>query len=140
MKNSISVLLVLLITSCGVACDPCANYTYTPGEDTSGNETLAARCKPPAPVPPAPTPAPEPVPTPEPTPVPVVVVPTAPASCDTACARFRIKDCPEGKPTNDGASCETVCTNMQSVGMIVYDLECASKINDCSEISRCPRQ
>lgn len=144
MKNLISVALVLLITSCGFACDPCANYVYTPGEETTGDEALAAKrekCKPtPAPVPPAPEPAPEP--TPEPTPDPVVVVPPVPPtpSCDTACTRFRELKCPEGDPTNDGASCETVCTNMQSTGLIVYDLACATKITACSGISLCPRQ
>lgn len=150
MKHTLTALLLLIITSCSSACDPCANYVYTPGEESSGDETLAAtreKCKPtpaptpPAPVPPtpAPTPTPTPTPAPTPTPPPVVVVPPAP-SCDTACTKFRELRCPEGNPTNDGASCETVCTNMQSVGLIVYDLACASKVKACSEIARCPRQ
>jgi len=123
MKTTLGLLLALLLSSC-VRCEPCSNGTV-PTADKMG----ACNC------PPAPAPTPAPTPTP-PKPAPVVVAP----SCSTACVHFRELSCPEGNPTNDGASCETVCSNMQSTGMIVYDLACATKVKTCAAIAQCPRQ
>lgn len=134
--------VLLAIAGCNYGCDQCANAEFNAqGEQTNGGERMGAtKCPPPAPAPVPPKPKPTPVP------VPVVVTPPAPApapaapSCFTACAQFRLKGCKEGTPTNDGATCEEVCETMQSSGFIVYDLSCASKIQLCSDISKCPRR
>jgi len=117
MKN-ILFILTLIISGCNF--DPCVSY----GDKSTGGE------------------CPQPNPKPNPKPNPDVITPPIPevSPCSTACIHFHELKCPEGDPTNDGASCETVCQNMQSTGMIVYDLACAAEVKSCAAIAQCPRQ
>ena len=118
--------LILLIVGCNYGCDQCVNSSTSPdAEHTSGGERMGL-------CPPTPTPIVIP---PRPTPAPIAVVP----SCTTACSNFRSMSCKEGNPTNDGATCESVCENMRSVNIIMYDLTCATKVTSCADISKCPR-
>jgi len=61
-------------------------------------------------------------------------------ACQKACAHFRELKCEEGQPTKDGATCETICENMQTTHLISYDLDCAAKAPTCDVISTCPRK
>ncbi len=81
---------------------------------------LLTACPPPQPVTPGPTPE------------------EAEADCSSACIHYRKLGCEEGENTNDGATCEDVCENFQASGMIVMDLDCASKVTTCDAINECP--
>lgn len=60
--------------------------------------------------------------------------------CQRACGHYRYLKCDEGKPTADGATCETVCENMQASKLVAYDLTCGAKVKSCPEIGTCSKQ
>jgi hypothetical protein len=62
------------------------------------------------------------------------------SACQRACEHFRELKCEEGEPTKDGATCETVCENMQTSNLISYDLDCAAKAPTCDYVDSCPRK
>jgi hypothetical protein len=63
--------------------------------------------------------------------------PAGAASCADVCARGIELGCPWGRPTGEGASCETVCENVQSSGVIVWDLSCRAVAPSCEAIDAC---
>jgi hypothetical protein len=75
-----------------------------------------------------PHPAPPPVP-----PTPVI------ASCATVCAHETDLGCPAARSTPNGATCEDVCRNVQTSGIITWDLACRSTAPTCSAIDACER-
>jgi len=78
------------------------------------------------------TACPKPIPTP-PSPTPI----DGPATCGTACERLRIMRCPGGEPTPAGATCETVCGNMQTSGIVAWDLTCVTMAANCTAADNC---
>ena len=63
---------------------------------------------------------------------------TAPGpTCAMACDRMRALGCEAGKPTPHGVSCEDVCMNARSSGMITLDLQCMSTALDCDTVDKC---
>lgn len=60
----------------------------------------------------------------------------APAIC-LYCARMRQIGCDEGKPSPNGASCETVTTNVQAVPYAAMDLVCRTRAGDCKTANAC---
>lgn len=93
----------------------------------AGGLAIAA-CPPPGPRPPVPAP------------VPTVDAggggPSA-ATCETVCAHWRELSCKEGGPTPGGITCERVCENVQSSGVIEWDLRCMVAVASCEAIEQC---
>lgn len=66
-------------------------------------------------------------------PEPDVVVVYPADACPMACARLQTLGCPEGDPTPDGTSCETVCRN---AGDLV-DAPCVTTARSREELASC---
>jgi hypothetical protein len=83
-------------------------------------------------------PSPPPAPPNDPIPTPADAGPRIDEpSCGTACAALQALGCPEGLPTDGGATCVDVCEAMRSVPAIGYPLECVSKAATCKAVSDC---
>jgi hypothetical protein len=63
-------------------------------------------------------------------------IPDAGATCESVCAHWAELGCEEAKPTPDGASCVSVCENIQK-GNLPDDLECQAAVKSCDEIDDC---
>jgi hypothetical protein len=59
--------------------------------------------------------------------------------CASACARLRELGCPEAENTAGGATCEQVCDNVQSSGIVSWDLACRSRAPSCPAVDLCER-
>src|SRR6185436_11934372 len=78
--------------------------------------------------------------TPEPIPTPAPPAPNPPPnvpSCGTACAAMQALGCPEGFPTDAGATCVEVCTAMQGMPAIGYPVACVSQASTCAAVDAC---
>lgn len=78
-------------------------------------------------------PTPQPNPPPGPEPLDAAAGPT----CATYCAHVRALGCIQGKPTAEGATCEQVCSNVQTSGYARLDLKCSTNAADCRAVDRC---
>lgn len=58
-------------------------------------------------------------------------------TCANACDRMRALGCEAGKPTPHGVSCEDVCLNARSSGVIILDLRCVAQATDCTAVDKC---
>ncbi len=54
--------------------------------------------------------------------------------CPDACAHLRDLDCDEGKPLEDGTTCEAFCQSTQDSGHALRP-SCVVKIKSCDEIN-----
>lgn len=72
-----------------------------------------------------------------PTPPPQPELDAGDGTCDSACAKLRELGCAEAKPTAEGNTCEQVCLNVQSSGVVSWNLGCRSKIASCAQIDSC---
>jgi hypothetical protein len=70
---------------------------------------------------------PRPAPTPDP----------GASTCDSACTKLRELGCDEAKPTAKGASCEQVCLNVMTSGVIAWNLGCRSAVTTCAAADAC---
>ena len=68
--------------------------------------------------------------------VPTPNVPTDTPNCNSACARLNELKCEEGKPLEDGTTCETFCINTQNSGHALNP-SCVMKITACDQINTC---
>ena len=60
-------------------------------------------------------------------------------TCRGACDRWRALGCAEAEDTAGGGTCEQVCENVQTSGIIEWDLACRSSVTDCGAIDACER-
>jgi len=68
--------------------------------------------------------------------VPTPHVPTDTPNCASACAHLNELKCEEGKPLEDGTTCEAFCINTQNSGHALNPT-CIMKITKCDEINTC---
>lgn len=62
----------------------------------------------------------------------------APNSCTTACTNLRKLHCPLGEPTRKGASCETVCDNVQvNNAGAGFPVVCLTRAKSCEIADTC---
>lgn len=61
------------------------------------------------------------------------------ATCVTACARLTELACLAALPTPEGASCVTVCQNIQESGVMLWNLDCISRSPSCNATDVCNR-
>lgn len=57
-------------------------------------------------------------------------------TCEDACGRARELGCSWGAPTDEGATCEAVCANMQQ-GILEWDLACRTTADSCEAVEAC---
>lgn len=57
--------------------------------------------------------------------------------CERACQRLAALGCEEAQPTDDGASCVDVCSNVEGSGAVTLDPECVVQIAQCEDIDAC---
>lgn len=69
---------------------------------------------------------------------PVVEAEEGPATCKTVCAHLDRLGCDGAGTTEEGASCEAVCLNVQTSGVIAWDLDCRARARSCVELDNCP--
>ena len=72
-----------------------------------------------------------------PQPLPPPAPPTGTPSCETACARLEQLGCNAAKPTPGGTTCATVCTNVETSGVVLYGVECVMVAETCAAADRC---
>lgn len=72
-------------------------------------------------------------------PVPLPAPGTEDADCFTVCEHLRDLGCEQAEPSPGGASCEDVCDNVQSSGVITWNLSCRASIADCNKLDHCER-
>lgn len=60
-----------------------------------------------------------------------------PPDCAAACARMTELGCEESKPTPNGSTCEEVCNNVESSGVITIQPACVVEIESCDQINGC---
>lgn len=59
------------------------------------------------------------------------------ATCSDACTHLAALGCKEGKPTPEGSTCAEVCENVQSSGVISWNLGCRTHIESCAQVDDC---
>lgn len=61
------------------------------------------------------------------------------ASCADACAHLRALGCESGELTDDGASCEDVCENLEAANLpgARWPVSCVLGAESCSAADRC---
>lgn len=69
----------------------------------------------------------------------VVVVDAGTATCASWCKHASEMHCNAAKPTPEGASCETVCENLQGSGLVKFDLKCRSVASSCMAAEACEK-
>lgn len=57
--------------------------------------------------------------------------------CQLECQKLAALACPAAKPTAKGASCVTVCENIQSSGVVHLIPECVRLATTCNAIDKC---
>jgi hypothetical protein len=65
-----------------------------------------------------------------------VPIPKDSSSCAAACANLQKLGCEEGKPLEDGTTCEKFCVDTQKAG---HDLnpKCLVTVEECYEVEAC---
>lgn len=59
-------------------------------------------------------------------------------NCALACSKMRAMHCPLGQPTAKGASCESVCLNVQQQNMGAgFDATCVANASSCAAADVC---
>ena len=58
-------------------------------------------------------------------------------TCAGVCARMQELHCLSAEPTPKGATCETVCLNIQGAGVLRWDLACRVSAGTCAAMDRC---
>lgn len=80
---------------------------------------------------------------PRPLPPPVPPGPDQPdaavATCADVCRHAFALDCSWYRPTPGGASCTAVCVNIQTSGVVSWDLSCRVQAETCAAIELCER-
>lgn len=76
-------------------------------------------------------PPPEPTPEPEPD--------GGAATCASMCQHWAALGCEEAEPSPGGVPCVEVCLNVQGSGVLLWDLECRSRVDRCEDIDECER-
>lgn len=71
--------------------------------------------------------------------VPVIIEPKDTDKCPAACENLRRLGCDEGKPLEDGTTCEKFCLDTQKNGHPLNPT-CVMSIKVCSEIGHCTQQ
>jgi hypothetical protein len=59
------------------------------------------------------------------------------ATCTEICARGATLDCAFANPTPKGASCKTVCENLQASGLPMWNLACMATAKSCAAMDDC---
>lgn len=59
------------------------------------------------------------------------------ATCASVCAQAAALGCPAAKPTANGASCEEVCNNVQTSGILQWNLACRAHAASCAAMDSC---
>jgi len=65
------------------------------------------------------------------------VPPPGAATCADVCKRYEALGCPAGKPTPKGAPCVAVCENVQTSGVLKFNLECRVRAASCADADHC---
>lgn len=60
------------------------------------------------------------------------------ADCHAMCENLRKRHCEAGAPTPKGASCEAVCTNIESSGYASENPRCQATAASCEAADACP--
>lgn len=88
-----------------------------------------------------PKPSPTPVPPVPPMPNPYVVdagePPTVEYTCADMCSHLFDLKCPGAEPTASGATCLEVCQNVQSSGVVAFNLRCRVNARTCAAADAC---
>lgn len=63
--------------------------------------------------------------------------PGSEADCASACDHLRALGCEEGQPTPGGATCETVCNNVEQSGATTLDVGCVATAETCDAARSC---
>ncbi len=63
--------------------------------------------------------------------------PVSDEGCAPACAHLAELGCDAGKPTPDGASCESVCRNVQASGLNRINTACIMSAASCGAAEGC---
>jgi len=61
------------------------------------------------------------------------------ADCGAMCEHWRSLDCKQAEPSPAGAGCEEICINVQSSGIISWNMACRTAVKACDEIDKCER-
>lgn len=72
-----------------------------------------------------------------PRPLPPAPPPVADPTCETACSNLARLKCESAKATAEGASCTEICTNVQTSGVVHWNLSCLSDARDCKVAADC---
>lgn len=87
---------------------------------------------------------PKPIPPPGPSPVVDAGVPEEETDADevtrpclAACRRLIKLGCEAGKPTPEGTSCTRVCENVQSSGVVSWNINCIKTATSCEAADEC---
>jgi len=67
------------------------------------------------------------------------IEPVVNPSCHDVCKRGEQLDCSWALPTLEGATCIEVCQNVQSSGIVNWDLDCRVTAKTCNEVDECER-
>ena len=65
------------------------------------------------------------------------VPPPGAATCADVCKRYEALGCAAAKPTPKGTPCAEVCENLQSSGVLKFNLECRVRAATCEAADRC---
>lgn len=57
--------------------------------------------------------------------------------CLAACRRLIKLGCEAGKPTPEGTSCTRVCENVQSSGIVTWNIDCIKTATSCKAADEC---
>jgi hypothetical protein len=82
-------------------------------------------------------PGPSPVPTPIPAPQPAQDGGLCQTSCCRACVSLARYQCPEGRPTARGETCEETCLNVEASGVVVLPAECVAAAKTLADVVQC---
>jgi hypothetical protein len=63
--------------------------------------------------------------------------PPSTETCATACARYRELGCPGAGPTAKGSTCEAACENLESSGVVTWDVGCRARAPTCDAFDAC---
>ncbi len=75
---------------------------------------------------------------PKPVPKPTPIQPTDTGSCAAACQKLRDLKCEEGKPLEDGTTCEKFCVDTQKAGHALKPSCVLEKVKRCEDLqSQC---
>lgn len=58
-------------------------------------------------------------------------------TCEGVCVHLADLGCSAAKPTPEGHTCAEVCNNVQSSGIVSWDLACRAKAKTCTALDAC---